>query len=43
MSNYEMLKRYGHSPMKAAEIVLDAGRGDQRALAWLAIARSASV
>lgn len=32
---YEMLKTYGHTPYKAAEIVLDAARGDAYALAWV--------
>jgi hypothetical protein len=27
-SNYAALKAYGHSPAKAAEIILDAKRGD---------------
>jgi hypothetical protein len=40
MSDYEALKRYGHSPAKAAEIALDAKRGDKRALAWLEVARA---
>lgn len=40
MSDYEVLKRYGHSPIKAAEIALDAQRGDKYALAWIAAARN---
>jgi len=32
---YEALKAAGHSPMKAAEILLDAKRGDKHALQWL--------
>lgn len=32
---YEILKRAGHSPYKAAEIALDAKRGDEYALAWI--------
>lgn len=37
---YEMLKRGGHSPFKAAEIVLDARRGRQWALLWIRTVRS---
>lgn len=40
MSDYEILKRAGHSPAKAAEIALDAKRGDKHALAWLTVARA---
>ena len=36
MSDYEILKAYGHSPAKAAEIVLDAKRGDAWAIRWIA-------
>ena len=36
MSDYETLVAYGHSPAKAAEIVLDASRGDAYAKAWIA-------
>lgn len=32
---YLALKRAGHSPAKAAEIVLDAKRGDSQALGWI--------
>lgn len=32
---YAGLKRYGHSAAKAAEIILDAKRGDQHARNWL--------
>ena len=39
MSDYEALKACGHSPAKAAEIVLDAGRGDRYALAWITAVR----
>lgn len=39
MTDYEALKRYGHSPTKAAEIILDAKRGDTYALAWLTVVR----
>jgi hypothetical protein len=40
MTDYEILKHYGHSPAKAAEIALDAKRGDKHALAWLEAVRS---
>ena len=40
MSLYEALKGAGHSPAKAAEIVLDAKRGDQYAVAWIKAATS---
>jgi hypothetical protein len=33
---YEALKRMGHSPAKAAEIVLDASRGDEFSQLWIA-------
>ena len=32
---YTALKLAGHSPAKAAEIALDALRGDAHALAWI--------
>jgi hypothetical protein len=32
---YALLKNYGHSPFKAAEILLDAARGDEIALEWI--------
>lgn len=35
---YAMLKRAGHTPAKAAEIVLDASRGDRHALRWVVTA-----
>lgn len=34
---YEMLKRAGHSPLKAIEIILDASRGEEHALVWIRI------
>jgi len=34
---YELLKSFGHSPAKAAEIVLDASRGDAHAIQWIKI------
>jgi len=36
---YRALKNAGHSPMKAAEILLDASRGNERALLWIKIIR----
>jgi hypothetical protein len=39
---YEILKSYGFSPAKAAEIALDAKRGDKYALAWVDLALRAS-
>ena len=40
MTDYEVLKRFGHSAMKAAEIALDAKRGDKHALVWLEVVRA---
>lgn len=34
---YKMLKAAGHSPAKAAEIVLDASRGDEHAISWIKV------
>lgn len=34
---YAMLKRAGHSPAKAVEIIIDAQRGDKHALMWVRI------
>jgi hypothetical protein len=31
-----MLVNFGHTPAKAAEIAIDAGRGEQWALMWIA-------
>lgn len=42
MSAYEHLKAYGHSPTKAAEIVLDAKRGDFFSRQWIAMIRAIS-
>ena len=39
MSDYDVLKAAGHSPAKAAEIALDAKRGDSHAISWIAIVR----
>lgn len=36
---YEMLKSRGHSPVKALEILLEARRGDELALAWIRFLR----
>jgi hypothetical protein len=35
MNNYDVLVSAGHSPFKAAEIALDAGRGDVWAIRWI--------
>lgn len=43
MCDYEALKAHGHSPAKAAEIALDAKRGDDFCRRWIAIARKANV
>lgn len=40
-SDYEALKAYGFSPAKAAEIVLDAKRGDRHAIIVVDLARGA--
>ena len=39
MTEYEALKALGHSPAKAAEIVLDASRGDELSIHWIASAQ----
>lgn len=39
MADYEVLKAAGHSPAKAAEIELDAKRGDEIAKKWIAECR----
>lgn len=39
LSDYEVLKQAGHSTAKAAEIALDAKRGDKTAQKWVEIAR----
>lgn len=41
LSDYAALKAYGHSPAKAAEIVLDAKRGDFFSRGWIAVVRKA--
>lgn len=40
-SDYAALKAYGHSPAKAAEIILDAKRGDKACERWIALVRKA--
>lgn len=40
-NDYEKLKAHGHSPAKAAEILLDAKRGDSYSIKWIEIVRSA--
>ena len=35
-SDYEILKQHGHTPAKAAEIVLDIKRGNSYAIKWMA-------
>lgn len=40
MTDYEALKASGHSPAQAAEIVLDAKRGDRYALDWIKMSRA---
>lgn len=42
MTDYELLKLAGHSPGKAAEIVLDAKRHDAHATRWVKILRRQS-
>jgi hypothetical protein len=32
---YEMLKKYGHSPLMANQIIFDASRGDKHAIKWI--------
>jgi len=39
MSDYEVLKKAGHSPAKAFEIALDAKRGCKDAARWIEILR----
>jgi hypothetical protein len=41
MTDYECLKAYGLSAFKAAEVALDAKRGDRYAMQWVKLARSA--
>lgn len=37
---YDMLKCAGHTPEKAIEILIDAGRGDNHALRWIKLLRN---
>lgn len=37
---YRMLLNYGHSPMKAVEIILDAKRGDCWSISWIRMVRA---
>jgi len=39
MTTYDKLKAFGHSPQKAAEILLDAKRGDSWAVKWVEMVR----
>jgi hypothetical protein len=41
VSDYEALKAHGHSPAKAAEIILDAKRGDLFSRKWIEFVRKA--
>lgn len=43
MSDYDALKTEGHSPAKAAEILLDAKRGDPWANKWIILIRDKHV
>jgi hypothetical protein len=38
---YAMLKRYGHSPIAAITIVIEAHRGSRHALQWIRQIRNA--
>lgn len=38
---YRMLRRTGHSPQTALRVVVDARRGEQFALRWIRLCRSA--
>ena len=39
LTDYDALKAHGHSPAKAAEIVLDAKRRDDWSVRWIAMFR----
>lgn len=39
-TDYDLLKDYGHSPAKAAEIVLDAKRGDFFSTSYVTFVRA---
>lgn len=43
MNDYEALKAYGHSAAKAAEIILDANRGDFFSQRYLAFIRQTTI
>lgn len=38
---YRMLTKYGHSPVKALEMIIDARRRDKFALSWIRFVRRA--
>lgn len=40
MTDYEVLKAYGHSAAMAATIVIDAVRGDAHSIRWIETART---
>ncbi len=40
MTDYDVLKAAGHSPAKAAEIILDAKRGDEFSIRYLRMRRT---
>lgn len=39
VTDYAILKAYGFSPAKAAEVVIDANRGDEHAKRFVELAR----
>lgn len=39
MTDYDALKAHGHAPAKAAEIILDAKRGDEYSADWIKMVR----
>lgn len=40
MTDYDILKRAGHSPAKAAEIALDIKRGCIYAIKWVSVIKA---
>lgn len=38
-TTYELLKAFGFSPFNAAEVALNAARGDEHALIWVSVAK----
>ena len=40
---YGMLRRYGHSPLQALRVVVDAHRGEHFAMWWIRCIRSAEM